>query len=461
MSSSPRIALVTPYNGGNLGDAAIQDSMILNLRLHMPSAEFLGITLGGENFVGQHGSRAFPYLASVMPFGKSPTKTWTSRPNAPEDSREQVSLSSGEPLQQRVRRTLRRIPGLVPLVRRVKVAIWPVRREVSHWMQGYRMVRSQDLLLISGGGQFDEEYGGAWRLPFAIFKWTLLARLAKVPCAIASVGAGRINSLASRFFVYTALRLSNYRSYREAKTRAIVASLWPRALNDVVVPDLAFSLPEVELPSPSGNIREMAHGRLVVVLTPMAYGKPGDWPTANAPLHDRYVAQLAHAASSLLRRDCFLVIACSSIGDDDRVIPDLLGRIDDELKSRLDRKIHLPTVKTWRDLVAVLREGDCVVSSRLHGLILSFLAQTPAIAISCDPKIDWVMEDLGQMDYLLHFKDFTSEDLLKAFDRLHASKNVAVERIASYRRQVLSGGGAARQYEFLAALAHQHQRLRK
>ena len=54
------------------------------------------------------------------------------------------------------------------------------------------LLRTQDLLIISGGGQLDEEYGGAWRLPFAICKWVLLARLARVPCAMASVGAGMI-----------------------------------------------------------------------------------------------------------------------------------------------------------------------------------------------------------------------------------------------------------------------------
>ena len=89
----------------------------------------------------------------------------------------------------------------------------------------------------------------------------------------------------------------------------------------------AFSLPESELPSPVGNIRTMARGRPVVVLSPMAYAKPGTWPTPNRALHDRYVREMAQVLSCLSRRGYLVVVACSSLGDDESVIPDLLGRL--------------------------------------------------------------------------------------------------------------------------------------
>ena len=67
LGPGPRIALVTPYTGGNLGDAAIQDAMIANLRQRMPGAQFFGITLSCDNFLKQHGVGAFPLLAASMP----------------------------------------------------------------------------------------------------------------------------------------------------------------------------------------------------------------------------------------------------------------------------------------------------------------------------------------------------------------------------------------------------------
>ena len=225
-----------------------------------------------------------------------------------------------------------------------------VRREILHSFEGYRLLRTQDLLVISGGGQLDEECGGAWRIPFAICKWVLLARLARVPCAMASVGAGKITSPASRRFISMAFRMCSYRSFRETKSRAIAAGILPRAINDFVVPDLAFSLPDSELPSPVGGIRTMARGRPVIALSPIAYLRPGNWPNPNRALYDRYVQQLARTLACLSRRGYFLVVACSSLGDDESVIPDLLEHLDDETKRSLDTQVHFPTIKTWRDL---------------------------------------------------------------------------------------------------------------
>ena len=70
MSGSPcyRIALLTPYTGGNLGDAAIQDAVIANLRLRLPGAKFSGISLNCDNFVEQHGIDGFPLCGSSTRF---------------------------------------------------------------------------------------------------------------------------------------------------------------------------------------------------------------------------------------------------------------------------------------------------------------------------------------------------------------------------------------------------------
>ena len=89
------------------------------------------------------------------------------------------------------------MPGLVPLLKTIRARAVVIAREAAHCREGYRVLRTQDLVLISGGGQLDEEYGGAWMLPFTVCKWVLLARLARVPCAMASVGAWSINLPAS------------------------------------------------------------------------------------------------------------------------------------------------------------------------------------------------------------------------------------------------------------------------
>jgi polysaccharide pyruvyl transferase WcaK-like protein len=229
------------------------------------------------------------------------------------------------------------------------------------------------------------------------------------------------------------------------------------AAADPIAPDLAFSLPSCELPLPAG-IRQIAQGRTVVAISPISYAKPGTWYFEDRTLYDRYVQEMAQALSLLLRRGCFLVIVCSSLERDETVIPDLLGRIDDDSKQRLAAQIYIPTIRTWWHLVATLRDVDLLIASRLHSTILGFMSETPTIAIACEPKVDWVMEDVRQTDYLLQFRDFTSEGVIEALDRLELRRDIVLQQIASYRRRTLPV--AESQYDILADLAMASCRMR-
>ena len=452
--SCPRVALLTPYTGGNLGDAAIQDAVIANLRRRMPGTEFLGITLSDDNFLKQHGAGAFPLLAAPVwpPF----------RRNQEPNTAERCANLSDHPARKNqagaIRRVLRRVLVWLPFLKRARAGMAVVVGEILHSWEGYRVIRRQDLLIVSGGGQLDERWGGPWRLPFAVCKWALLARAARVPCVLVSVGACQVTSWTARRFFSSALRMCCYRSYRDAKTRAITASFWPCATQDSVVADLAFSLSDSELPSPVRDIRTMARGRPVIAVSPIAYGKPGNWPTPDPALHNRYVRQMAQVMGCLARRGYFVVLVCSSLGDDEGVIPNLMGLLDEETRRSLDGQIHFPKIQTWSDLVAVLSDVDYLIASRLHGAILGFLSGVPAVAISFHPKVDWLMDELHLTDYLLQIADFTAEEVLHALDQIHVHRDAVLERIRSYRQSIIPA--SSQQYDYLAALALAHLQLR-
>jgi len=442
---SPRITLLTPYTGGNLGDAAIQDAIIANLRFRLPDAQFSGISLNGDNFVDRHGTGSFPLCGSDGPFYRMYHGKLTDQPG---DGGSSARPSRGKRrISTLIKHVLKRVPALWWRLKAFYSLGRRVCRELLHCAGGYRFLRKQDLLIVSGGGQLDEEWGGPWGHPFTLFKWAILARTAGVPYAIASVGACKVTSRASRFFLSAALRVAQYRSYRETHSREIAARLLSRAAGDSVVPDMAFSLHHSVFPSPEG-IRSISLGRTVVAISPIAYAKPGIWPCPNQALHERYLQQMTGVVARLLERGYVLVIVCSSLGDDERVIPELLERLDDQSAGLVARQMHLPKIRTWNDLVASLREVDFLIASRLHSTILGFVTQTPTIAISFDPKVDWVMEDLGQFDYLLQIRDFTAEDVIKALDRIELHRAAVREQIASYHHRVSSD--FERQYDTLA-----------
>src|SRR4029077_11462001 len=152
----------------------------------------------------------------------------------------------------------------------------------------------------------------------------------------------------------------------------------------------------------------------------------------------RYLNEMAQVISRLLRRDYFLVLVISCLDEDQLVIPELLKRLDNRSRRGVPGQIHVPASATWQEFVATLRDVDMLVASRLHSTILGFMSETPTVAISSGAKVDAVMSNLGQTDYLLQICDFTSNDVIKALDRLELRRDAVLQQIASYRHQMIS-----------------------
>ena len=166
-----------------------------------------------------------------------------------------------------------------------------------------------------------------------------------------------------------------------------------------------------------------------------------------------YLQEMARVMSQLLQCEYFLVFVWSGLGEDDRVVHEIMGLLDDESKQRAARQMYIPVIRNWKDLVALLQDADLLIASRLHSTILGFVTQTPTVAISFDPKVDWVMEDLGMTEYLLQIGDFSAKHVIHALDQLMLRRDSVLEKIASYRDATPSI--FARQYDALVGLALQ------
>lgn len=440
--TGPHISLLTPYTGGNLGDGAIQDAMIANLRCRLPGARFSGICLDCEGFREKHGLSAFPLCVTDRPF----YQMWS---RGKQGGGSGGNAEGRRTVRRHFRRRLERMPKLLELLERLRRWGLVLPREALHCWRAYRYLRTTDLLIVSGGGQLDEEWGGPWGHPYALFKWAVAAWVARVPYAIASVGCCQVKSFCSRVFLRAALKMSRYRSYRETNTRSIVASLMQKAAQDSVVPDLALSLSPSMMPEPAG-IRTIAGDRPTVAISPIAYAKPKVWPNKDCSLYVRYLQEMATVVSVLLNRGFFLVFVYSALEDDESVIPELLDRLDDESKVKLTEQAHFPAISCWKDFVASVQDVDLLIASRLHSTLLGFVTETPTVAISFDPKVNWAMEDAGQGDYLLDIHDFTAKDVIRKIEHLRSRKEVVARHLTMYQQGNLCS--SARQYDVLAKL---------
>ena len=414
-----RVALLTPYDGGNLGDAAIQEALIGNFRQYDPQVHLCGITLHPESTAARHRIPCYPLAAISRPYYHAKTEPAVSPNNyaaTSHNGRNAEKPGFVTRLKRAVRGLLFRI-GLGPLVR--------LAQECLHILRSYRLLRGVDILVVAGGGQLDEEWGGSWAHPYALMKWAVLARAAGSSAIFLSVGGCRAELRFTKLFLRIALSLACYRSYRDEGSRQLALAITPSA-DGPVVPDLAFSLPVTRQPfMVASNSAELRVG-----VSPIAFARPGMWPTENPAQYERYMKELALFTAALLRRGISVTLF-SSCSPDDQLFDDLRARIDASLEAAARTRLSFGNVASVQDLLVLLQSLDFVVASRLHGLVLSFLAGKPCVALSYDRKVDALMTDVGLKDYCMDIRSFTGENALATFLNLQADRSQVASKLSA------------------------------
>jgi polysaccharide pyruvyl transferase WcaK-like protein len=394
------IGLLSPYSGGNLGNAAIISAMIANIRMRLPDAEIVGITLNPENTRLRHGIASFPLTGVSRPY-YSLCNTESSNTN-PQASRKRSAI----------KQWLKRIPLVVNFLRTIRLG-WT---EVAHILGAARLVRKLDRLIVPGGGALDEFWGGPWGHPWTLFKWSVICRLCGVPFLFVSVGKSSLERPLSRFFVRNALRLARYRSYRDADSKTALQSIID-AQNDPVFPDLAFSypLPAFQVSQTNGS----NHGPLLIGVSPIAFCDPRAWPLKDQQRYDAYIKSLAAMANWLLKEGHSLLFFTTD-SPDSSAVQDVQAAVDPSSNAGLIRTFLISGEHGMDQLLEAIAATDLIIASRLHGVILSHLNAIPVLALSFDPKVDSHMSAVGQKEYSLNIDHLPLETLIERFSALNA-----------------------------------------
>lgn len=422
------IALLTPYSGRNLGDGAIQSTFIQLLRERRPDVEIVGLTEDPVRTAEIHGIRCFPLHASARAAAEQSRR----EPSGPAPvANEQASQPKPRPRASVLARAL-----LAPM--RLAGSLRWMGRRAQEWWDTWRLLKGIDLLVVAGGGQLDEEWGGAWSHPYTIWRWTLCARLRGRPVAFASVGLGVMRSRLGTFFIRQALARSEYRSYRDPGTRALL-SAFDFASEDPIVPDIALGLPLAEGSRPSRKTRR------AVGIVPMIFAHAELWPTPNGTVYARYIDELRRVVLGLLNTGCDVDLFVTNRSDT-TALKDLLTGVTSEHAG------------TWRvvesssltQLLTAIEDCRVVIASRLHAIVLAQRLATPMIAISFDRKVEEQMRLAGLSDFCLDIRSFEHGDLLQRFNALDpraAHVEAQLDSFVADAQRSLSG-----QFTRLAAL---------
>jgi len=131
-----RIGLLDHMGYGNLGDAAIQEVVIANIRKRLPNADIVGFSLVPDDTGMRHGIPCYP-IQWLQPTADIVGNGAPSRANL------KARLKSALKSNSLVRRWAK------PLSDSVRAFV----RELAFCVRSYHALKNLDVLVISGGGQ--------------------------------------------------------------------------------------------------------------------------------------------------------------------------------------------------------------------------------------------------------------------------------------------------------------------
>lgn len=353
-----KISLLGQFGAGNSGNDGSLEAMLISLRKLRPDAEFVCICSNPDLISARH-------HIPTMPIG-------------------------GPALSSRWTRSADRM--MLKLPRRLVLVVTALMR-----LNGF------DLMIVPGTGILDDFQEHAFGWPFVVFCWCLLARLCRMRILFVSIGAGPIRGRLSRFFLQTAARMADYRSYRDDFSLEFMRDIGIDVAGDRRYPDIAFSLP-TPLPPP------LPRSQLSIAVGVMHYRgwRAGD-PRSQA-IYDDYLTKLTVFLCWLVEKQ-FRVHLVTGDAADRKALNDLLARLSKLLDADDLAAIEIGSAASLHDVMVEMSKVDLAIVSRYHNLVCSLMLRKPTASLGYARKNDDLMGEFQQARYCFHIETFQVDDL--------------------------------------------------
>jgi polysaccharide pyruvyl transferase WcaK-like protein len=422
MTQLKKIGILGPWGSGNLGDAAIQEAVIHNLKKIISGSKIYGFTRDVKDTTKRHGLQCYDISNRRMQI----KLTYPDKMNTDQFLKIFV-------------RGLNLIIRIVELISNVFLQLKLILRAV-------RILRKFDMLIVSGGGQLDESWGGKWGHPFTIYNWSLAAKLSKTALIFLSVGVDTVNSRLGKYFLKKSLLRSDYCSFRDAESNAFITSLGV-GKNNGIYPDLAYSYP-VQAMKQTGQLPET---KKLVGISPISSAA---WKNESPAVYENYLTGLASFSRHLLSNDYNILFFPSQEQMDVPVVRKIESMLRDATTEQHIEYLYAHDCYDVDLLLSKIGMTDMVIASRLHAVLLSTLLCKPVIAISSQKKVVSLMQDLDLKAYIMSPDSVTMNTLSEAFRNLEERNRTIYtslnQKIQEYRSRLTM------QYEQIAPLLTSH-----
>ena len=417
-----KIGLLQHFGTGNLGDDAAVDAIMQHIKDRWPCAVFVGLSLYPADSERRHGIPCYPIRRGDFSpkHGQAAVKTSLGK------------KSIGRGFKDKLKAALDRC-HLLSLVRPPKRLF----EELLFLVKSFRLAKSLDILVVCGGGQLLDDWGGPWAFPYTLFKWALLAKLAGTKCYFVNLGAGPLNHPLSKWFVRRTLYSADYVTFRDDKSSALIHEIGFNGKAEVI----ADSVYGLKVPNVGTHDRRVRNGNdLVIAISPMAYRDPRRYWDQDQAGYDRYINELADFCARLIGDRHRLRLFGSDVWFDSQANIDLEAAIKERLAIDTSHWLTRESVKSIDELLSQLSEVDCLVTCKFHGVIFGQLLNVPILAIAHHSKVAKLMDDFRLAEYCVDIQTFNADVLTKMFERLVANiRNIKAsvpEKVELYRRNL-------------------------
>jgi polysaccharide pyruvyl transferase WcaK-like protein len=390
--SRVKIALFGIFGVGNLGNEGSLNAMLQNIRRLLPEAEFLCIC----NMPAKVNA---DFSIPAVPIYTTP------------------SLLFGFSFKNRLLRLLWKVLTMVP------------RRGLG-WYRKFKHLRNVDLMIIPGTGAFDDFGVSPFDIPYQTLVWCLVAKIRGAKVKFVSVGAGPIQHPLSRWLMKSALRLGDYRSYRDQISKDFVESVGLNTKSDLVCPDLVFSLPRPRpVPDAPSDKRQLSVGVGV-----MAYYGWENRDSTGREIYDTYIEKLSQFVLWLLDQQHRVRLLVGE-GTDQRAVDDVRKAIRNRIGASAEGQLIAPPIHSLNDLMSEIALTDLVVATRFHNIVCSLMVNKAVLSCGYAKKNDVLLAEMGLGRFCQHVETLDVSLLKIQFTELARDRKRFELRIQDKNRE--------------------------
>ena len=388
-----KIAFFGHFGSGNFGNESTLRAILYHLRFYQPDAEVVCITTNPKATAANHQIEAIPISENFF--------NWSAPRNRP-----------------------------LRIVRKLFIGI---PSEFKRWIDGFMRLRSTDMLIIPGTGLLTDACGLLGWGPYNLFKWSFIAKACRCKLVLVSIGAGPIYGTLGRCFVRAILSLADFRSYRDTSTKQYIESIGFPAQNDLVYPDLAFSLPDAMIPH---QLTKRSR-RPVVGVGVMEYAGKYSVARPNRDIYLNYLKVMMSITQWLLSHEYDVKLLISDIVDDMHVRQEFMELLRGRISECDEKHVIDEPIRSVEDLLTQLVSTDIVVATRFHNVLLALVCNKPVVSISFHHKCSSLMNAMGLSKYCVDINNLTADKLIEQFCDLERNagniKSIIREKAIEFR----------------------------